>query len=67
MYREIILNAVSLAAGFFGNLCLLVNFTKRIRYIVALPLTIISWYIATGIVCLGRYIYMGGLLLIDGS
>ena len=27
----------------------MVNFTKRIRYIVALPLTIISWYIATGI------------------
>jgi len=27
----------------------MVNFTKRIRYIVALPLTIISWYISTGI------------------
>lgn len=47
---EIILNAISLAAGFFGNFCLLVNFTKRIRYIIALPLTIIAWYLATGIV-----------------
>ncbi|KAG9242554.1 hypothetical protein BJ878DRAFT_569235 [Calycina marina] len=46
---EIILNAISLACGFFGNLSLMVNFTKRIRYIIALPLTIISWYIATGL------------------
>ncbi|TVY83020.1 Outward-rectifier potassium channel [Lachnellula suecica] len=46
---EIILNAISLACGFFGNFCLLLNFTKRVRYIVALPATIISWYFATGI------------------
>ncbi|EKD18718.1 hypothetical protein MBM_02960 [Drepanopeziza brunnea f. sp. 'multigermtubi' MB_m1] len=45
----IILNAISLACGFFGNISLLFNFTQRIRYIVALPVTIISWYIATGI------------------
>lgn len=48
--REIILNAISLGCGFFGNFCLLLNFTQRIRYIVALPATIISWYVATGIV-----------------
>lgn len=46
---EIILNAFSLGFGFFGNLCLLLNFTKRVRYIIALPATIISWYFATGI------------------
>jgi potassium channel subfamily K, other eukaryote len=46
---EIVLNAISLALGFFGNFCLLLNFTRRVRYIVALPATIISWYIATGI------------------
>ncbi|KAH8592976.1 hypothetical protein B0O99DRAFT_628567 [Bisporella sp. PMI_857] len=46
---EIILNAISLGCGFFGNFSLMVNFTKRVRYIIALPLTIISWYIATGI------------------
>lgn len=46
---EVILNAVSLACGFFGNFCLLLNFTKRVRYIIALPATIISWYFATGI------------------
>ncbi|CZT10207.1 related to potassium channel [Rhynchosporium graminicola] len=45
----IILNAISLGCGFFGNFCLLLNFTQRIRYIVALPATIISWYVATGI------------------
>lgn len=48
--REITLNAVSLGLGFFGNFFLLLNFTRRIRYIVALPVTIISWYFATGIV-----------------
>ncbi|PVH82708.1 voltage-gated potassium channel [Cadophora sp. DSE1049] len=46
---EIILNAISLGCGFFGNFCLLLNFTQRIRYIVVLPATIISWYFATGI------------------
>ncbi|TVY48232.1 Outward-rectifier potassium channel [Lachnellula occidentalis] len=46
---EIVLNAISLALGFFGNFCLLLNFTRRVRYIIALPATIISWYIATGI------------------
>ena len=49
-YREIIFNAISLACGFFGNFALLLNFTRRVRYIVALPLTIIAWYFATGIV-----------------
>ncbi|KAH7313049.1 hypothetical protein BKA65DRAFT_151106 [Rhexocercosporidium sp. MPI-PUGE-AT-0058] len=46
---EIILNAISLGCGFFGNFCLLLNFTQRIRYIIVLPATIISWYFATGI------------------
>jgi hypothetical protein len=48
--REIVLNAISLGFGFFGNFCLLLNFTKRVRYIIALPATIIAWYFATGIV-----------------
>jgi potassium channel subfamily K len=43
------LNGASLACGFIGNLFLLFNFTRRIRYIVALPVTIILWYFATGI------------------
>lgn len=45
-----VLNAISLAVGVLGNLALLFNFTRRIRYIIALPLTVIAWYIATGIV-----------------
>jgi potassium channel subfamily K len=44
------LNILSLALGFLGNLFLLLNFTNRIRYIVALPLTIFLWYAATAIV-----------------
>ncbi|EME47336.1 hypothetical protein DOTSEDRAFT_166301 [Dothistroma septosporum NZE10] len=43
------LNVVSLIVGFIGNFFLLCNFTNRIRYIIALPVTIICWYIATGI------------------
>ncbi|KAK3069558.1 Potassium channel [Teratosphaeriaceae sp. CCFEE 6253] len=43
------LNALSLAMGFVGNFFLLCNFTNRIRYIIALPVTIVMWYIATGI------------------
>ncbi|MCJ1309513.1 Potassium channel [Agyrium rufum] len=43
------LNAVSLVCGFVGNFFLLFNFTRRVRYIVALPMTIIFWYFATAI------------------
>lgn len=43
------LNACSLACGFLGNIFLLFNFTRRIRYIVALPATIILFYVASGI------------------
>ena len=45
----IILNAISLVCGFLGNFFLLFNFTRAVRYIVALPLTIILWFFATGI------------------
>jgi len=44
------LNVGSLVCGFVGNIFLLANFTGRIRYIVALPVTIVLWYIATAIV-----------------
>lgn len=43
------LNAASLICGFVGNFFLLMNFTQKIRYIVALPMTIVLWYIATGL------------------
>ncbi|KAF2034250.1 potassium channel-like protein [Setomelanomma holmii] len=42
------LNVASLICGFLGNLFLLLNFTQRIRYIVALPVTIILWYLSSG-------------------
>ncbi|KAK5138603.1 hypothetical protein LTR08_000191 [Meristemomyces frigidus] len=55
------LNVVSLAAGFTGNIFLLFNFTNRIRYIIALPVTILMWYISSGIlitilVCMEVYV-----------
>jgi potassium channel subfamily K len=43
------LNVVSLICGFAGNIFLLFNFTGRVRYIIALPASIIFFYIATGI------------------
>jgi potassium channel subfamily K, other eukaryote len=48
--RELILNGCSLACGFAGNFFLLLNFTGRVRYIVSLPLSIIFWFLACGIV-----------------
>ncbi|KAF2736733.1 voltage-gated potassium channel [Polyplosphaeria fusca] len=42
------LNVASLVAGFLGNLFLLLNFTQRVRYLIALPATIILWYVSTG-------------------
>ena len=44
------LNVASLILGFVGNFFLLMNFTQRVRYIIALPMTIFLWYIATGLV-----------------
>ena len=45
----IILNIMSLVCGFAGNFFLLFNFVRRIRYIIALPMSIILWFVATGI------------------
>ncbi|KAF1913058.1 potassium channel-like protein [Ampelomyces quisqualis] len=55
------INVASLICGFLGNLFLLLNFTQRIRYIVALPATIIFWYLSSGFliaitVCMNVYV-----------
>ncbi|KAF2870851.1 hypothetical protein BDV95DRAFT_629330 [Massariosphaeria phaeospora] len=42
------INVASLICGFLGNVFLLLNFTQRIRYLVALPASIILWYLSTG-------------------
>ncbi|KAJ5690095.1 hypothetical protein N7462_004487 [Penicillium macrosclerotiorum] len=47
----IALNAVSLLCGVVGNFFLLLNFTQTVRYIIALPVTIILWFLATGMLC----------------
>ena len=44
------LNILSLVFGFVGNIFLLANFTNRVRYLVALPVTIVLWYFATALV-----------------
>ena len=54
------LNGASLACGFIGNIFLLCNFTKKIRYIIALPVTIFLFYIASGIligITVGMVVY----------
>lgn len=48
--RTIAMNAVSLFCGVVGNIFLLLNFTQFVRYIIALPFTIVLWFLATGIV-----------------
>jgi potassium channel subfamily K len=55
------MNVGSLVVGFVGNFFLLCNFTHRIRYIVALPVTVACWYVATGIltaITLSMYRYV---------
>ncbi|KAF1850721.1 potassium channel-like protein [Cucurbitaria berberidis CBS 394.84] len=54
------INVASLICGFLGNIFLLLNFTQRIRYIVALPASIIFWYLSSGFliaitVCMEMY------------
>ncbi|KAI4649229.1 hypothetical protein J4E93_003543 [Alternaria ventricosa] len=41
------INVASLICGFLGNLFLLLNFTQRIRYIIALPVTVVLWYLSS--------------------
>lgn len=48
--RVLALNAVSLFWGVVGNIFLLFNFTQVVRYIIALPVTVVAWFLATGIV-----------------
>lgn len=43
------LNGASLACGFMGNFFLLCNFTRKVRYIIALPVTIFLFYISAAI------------------
>jgi potassium channel subfamily K len=50
------INAGSLVCGFLGNIFLLFNFTGRIRYIVALPASIVLFYLANFMVCTYHFI-----------
>ncbi|OBT45452.1 hypothetical protein VE00_04603 [Pseudogymnoascus sp. WSF 3629] len=46
---QLILNGLSLAFGFIGNFFLLCNFTRRVRYIIALPATVLMWFLSSAI------------------
>ncbi|KAI9373826.1 hypothetical protein BJX61DRAFT_532876 [Aspergillus egyptiacus] len=46
---SIALNATSLACGLVGNFFLLCNFTRKVRYIIALPVSISLWLLSTAI------------------
>jgi hypothetical protein len=52
--RCIALNATSLVCGIVGNIFLLCNFTRVVRYIVALPMSIFLWLVSTAIVRIRR-------------
>lgn len=43
-------NLTSLICGYVGNIFLLLNFTNRVPYIFALPVTVFLWYISFAIV-----------------
>lgn len=45
----LVLNGASLAIGFLANIFLVCNFTKKIRYLITLPVTIFLHYVASGI------------------
>ncbi|KAL4783401.1 hypothetical protein BJX76DRAFT_348620 [Aspergillus varians] len=54
------LNATSLAFGLVGNFFLLCNFTRILRYIIALPLSIFLWMLSMAILIgltVSMYIY----------
>lgn len=46
------LNVASLATGYVGNFFLFCNFTQRIRYMIALPATVVLWFISAFLVCI---------------
>ncbi|EED18628.1 potassium channel, putative [Talaromyces stipitatus ATCC 10500] len=44
---EVAINAVSLAAALFANICLLLTMARRMSFNMALPIVIVGWYIAS--------------------
>ena len=46
------INAASLVTGYVGNFFLFCNFTQRVPYLIALPMTIILWFFSAFLVSL---------------
>ncbi|KAG6008909.1 hypothetical protein E4U21_003721 [Claviceps maximensis] len=59
-----IVNAIQLAVALVSNAFLLLNMTKRIRFSIAQPITIIGWYISA--ICLVSLTAIAAGPLLDG-
>ena len=46
----IVVNAIQLVVAIVANLFLLLNMAKRVRFTVAMPITIVGWYLSA--ICL---------------
>ncbi|KAK4180847.1 hypothetical protein QBC36DRAFT_176740 [Triangularia setosa] len=68
---EIIPNIFSIIFGFLGHLFLLLNFTRRVRYIVALPLSILFWLLSAligfwhSVMASLLYVLSSGILMVN--
>jgi hypothetical protein len=47
---QLAFNGTSLGFGLLGNFIIMCNFTKRIRYVIAVPVACVLWLLAAGIV-----------------
>jgi hypothetical protein len=48
-HRLLAINAVQLAIALISNFFLLMNMARRVRFAIAQPITIIGWYVETGV------------------
>ncbi|KAG5950369.1 hypothetical protein E4U53_005193 [Claviceps sorghi] len=60
----IIVNAVQLAVALISNAFLLLNMTKRVRFSIAQPITIVGWYVSA--ICLTALTASATGSLLDG-
>lgn len=49
------INVASLVTGYVGNAFLFFNMTNRVRYIIALPMTVFLWVLSATFVSLDQF------------
>ena len=47
--KVVVMNAVSLALGLIGNISLLMNFSRSVKYLVSQSVSIIAWLCASAL------------------